>query len=48
MDISKIDLVINTHPDNDHLQGLKQIGEHFAVHQMIVSDFTSEFAAFYR
>ena len=38
MDISKIDLVINTHPDNDHLQGLKQIGEHFAVHQMIVSD----------
>ena len=48
MDISKIDLVINTHPDNDHLQGLKQIGEHFAVHQNDCVRFTSEFAAFYR
>ena len=38
MDISQIDLVINTHPDNDHLQGLKQVGEHFTVNQMIVPD----------
>ena len=38
MEISQIDLVINTHPDNDHLQGLKQVGEHFTVNQMIVPD----------
>lgn len=38
MDVSQIDLVINTHPDNDHLQGLKQVGEHFTVNQMIVPD----------
>lgn len=36
MDVAQIDLVINTHPDNDHLQGLKQVGEHFTVNQMMV------------
>ena len=36
MNISQIDLVINTHPDNDHLQGLKQVGKHFTVNEMII------------
>ncbi|MFR1029416.1 MAG: ComEC/Rec2 family competence protein [Clostridium sp.] len=28
----------SAHPDNDHLQGLKQVGEHFTVNQVIVPD----------
>lgn len=34
--VNQIDLVVNTHPDNDHLLGLKKIGETFTIHQMIM------------
>lgn len=36
MDASEIDFVINTHPDNDHLQGLTRVAEQFAVDKLMI------------
>ncbi len=43
--VSQIDMVVNTHPDDDHLQGLKQVGERFDVARLVVSGLPQELAA---
>ncbi len=38
LNVETIDIVFNTHPDHDHLLGLKQIGEQYKVDKMIIPD----------
>ena len=48
MDVSQIDLVINTHPDNDHLQGLKASWRALYRQSNDCARLAAGFAAFYR